>query len=132
MQLINYHLFRFFGAQNLSHLRLLSYMRFDFEEELDDLFGPELFSKVTMVVEFYQLFLMQELFCLHQVCLQDSYIRNHSPPHLPSCNQLNGRLLTSQLLHQCMFTRKVYHKSMTYLVRCLKKIYISLVLNRGK
>ena len=36
MQLINYHLFRFFGAQNLSHLRLLSSMRFDFEEELDD------------------------------------------------------------------------------------------------
>ena len=38
VQLINnYHLLRFFGAQNqnLSHLRLLPYMRFDFEE-LDD------------------------------------------------------------------------------------------------
>ena len=51
------------------------------------LFGPELFSKVTIVVEFYHLFLMQELFRLHQVCLQDSYIRNHSPPLLPSCNK---------------------------------------------
>ena len=48
------------------------------------LFGPELFSKATMVVEFFPVIFDARAFFLHRVCLQDSYIRNHSPALLPS------------------------------------------------
>ena len=64
------------------------------------LFGPEMFSKAAMVVEFFQLFLMQEpFFFLHQVCSQDSYIRNNSPPSSQVLrNEMDGSLLMNVCL----------------------------------
>lgn len=98
--------------------------------DLTILFGAELFSKATMVVEFFQLFLMQELFfCTKCVCRIVTWEITHPPP--PS-RKWNGPLLTSQLSHECMFTCKVYVKRMTYLVRWQTKINISLVLIKGK
>ena len=67
------------------------------------LFGPEMFSKAAMVVEFFPLFLMQEPFFLHQVCLQDSYIRNNSPPSSQVLrNEMDGSLLLNYCMNVCL------------------------------
>ena len=132
MQLINYHLLRFFGAQDLSHLPLLRYMKLTFEEELDDFVWSGIVFQGNYGSGIFPVILDARAFFLHRVCLQDSYIRNHSPALLLSSKKWNGRLLISQLLHEFMFTHKVYIKNMTYLVRWLNKINISLVLNKRK
>ena len=45
------------------------------------LFGPEMFSKAAMVVEFFQLFLMQEpFFCTKSVCRIVISEITHPPP----------------------------------------------------
>jgi len=67
------------------------------------LFGPELFSKATMVVEFFQLFLMQELFfCTESVCRIVISEITHPPSSQVLRNEMDGSLFLNYCMNVCL------------------------------